>query len=99
MFGNRKEFDQEEIAFFAVIGVALAGLIVFAIIPKFGWVHGLPCGTLTAVASFLVLIHVYIVFEMHREINKIRIREMEAAKKMEAVQNRRNKEPPNPQSL
>lgn len=79
MFRGRKKIYWEDVAFFVVIGVALAGLVVFAIVPIYGWMNGFPPGELTALMSFFVLFEVYIVFEIHRVIKTLRIREMNAA--------------------
>ena len=80
MLLSRKKINHEDVLFFIFVGVALAGLVVFAIVPNFGWMNGIPPGGLTAFMSFLVLIQIYNVFEMRRAINKLRFREMEAAK-------------------
>ena len=80
MFLIRKKIYQEDVLFCAVICVAIAGLVVFAVFPTFGWINGIPPGGLTAFMSFLVLIQIYNVFEMCRVIKGLRIREMEAAK-------------------
>ena len=80
MFRSRKKIYQEDVLFCAFICVAIAGLVVFAIVPNLGWINGIPPGELTALMSFLVLIQIYNVFEMRRVIKGLRIREMEAAK-------------------
>lgn len=80
MFRSRKKIYQEDVAFFAVVCVSIAGLVVFAIVPELGWLNGIPPGGLTAFMSFLVLIQMYTSFEIHRVVKKQRIREMEAAK-------------------
>jgi hypothetical protein len=89
MFRSRKKINREEVLLCVVICVAIAGLVVFAIVPGLGWLNGIPPGELTALMSFLVLIQMYTLFEIRRVIKKMRIREMEAVKSngMEAVRN------------